>query len=244
LLEEARRVLLGHREGELMEVPNVWGPLTLQTYSRVRSHLESVVLLVDAGFPEEGLQLARTLLSDSLLLMELAARPSDRMALAFAYYSESITERENLGRTAKAVDLARADEWAPAIAKQRLTLQEGMQRHGVSKLERVRGETSLARTHDRLDEVWNHRFMSTMLHRVDVAQTFRRRDAEGSTALYMHNRDPRWAAVVLAAAMTSALHAHAATAHMLKWDEPGADEAHRLIREVEVVFPDDGARSS
>jgi hypothetical protein len=227
-----------------MEVPNVWGPLTLGTYSRVRSHLESVVLLVHAGFPEEGLQLVRTLLSDSLLLMELAARPSDRKALAFAYYSESITERENLGRTAKAVGLARADEWAPAIARHRLTLQEGMQRHGVSKLERVRDETSLARTHDRLDEVWNYRFMSTMLHRADIAQMSRRRDAEGSTALYMHNRDPSSAAVVLAAAMTSALHAHAATAEMLHWEKPGAEEAHRLIGEVEAVFPDDGAHTS
>lgn len=60
----------------------------------------------------------------------------------------------------------------------------------------------------------------------------------------MHNRDPGTVAVVLAAAMTSAMHAHAATAEMLDWAEPGADEARLLIREVEGVFPDAGGLSS
>jgi hypothetical protein len=239
LLEQVRPLILGHREGEEMEIPNVWGSLVMQTYSRIRSHLVGAAVLVGDELPEEALELVRTMLTDSLLLMEFAARPDDRMALGFGYLSKSNSSIEHLGKAAESAKLPRAAEWKPAVDERRRLIQEGMRAHGVDQLLHLGDEARLARKHGRLEELWNYKFMSTMLHRVDIGQSFRRRVPSKDTVhMYMRNGDPELLAATLAAAMVSALFAHRAVAEMLDWIEPPAGDVDRLLEDLKHLFPD------
>jgi len=222
-----------------MEVPNVWGTLALEMYSRTRSLFEAVRTLVDAKQPEEALMLVRELLEDSLRLMELEARPADRFALAFGWYKDTITRLEALGRVAAAAGLPRADEWPAAVARRRAAIKAGMQAHGVKKVKRFDDRRRLAEKHGRPSEDWDYRFCSEMSHRPDLAQSFRtRRSAEDTTQIYLRNDDPDFRALVLAHAMTSALDAHRAVTSMFGWKERSKEDLANLLSEVDHLFPE------
>lgn len=239
LLGRVREIVIGHHEGEEMEIPSIWGDLALLTYSRARSVLEGVTLLVDAHLPEEALMLVRSLLSDSLMLAELAARPEDPVALGFGWLWETNNRYDDLGRAAVAVGLARADEWAPGIARRGAAIEDGMKARGVKRRKRFDDEHRLATKHGRAREYWDYKFMSEVIHRLDVAQAFRQqRPSSGTVHVFLRNDDPDWLAAALVGAMTSALHAHKATASMFGWTETNVDEIDGLIDTLEHLFPE------
>jgi hypothetical protein len=240
LLDEVRGVLFGAREGEEMAVPNVWGRLALEIYSRTRSHLEAVRILVEAEFPDDAVLLVRELLVDSLRLMELTSRSDeDRFALAFGWYNESLTRLEGLGHEAVSVGLPRAHEWAPGVKQRRQEHQSAWKSRGIKWLESFGDEKQLAKRHGRERETWDYRFYSEIVHRPDLALAFRSRwVGPDAVHIYLKNRDPDFRAAVLAGAMSSAIHGHKAVAAMLGWSETSIEDLDHLLQRLDALFPD------
>jgi hypothetical protein len=238
LLSRVREIVLGHHEGEQIEIPSVWGDLAVLTYSRTRSLLEGVVRLVDDHLPEEALMLVRSLLSDSLMLAELAARPNDRLALGFGWLWESNNRLGSLGRSAAEVGLPRASEWPLAIARRRDVIQAAMKARGVTRRKSFASDKELAKRSGRAREYWDYKLFSEVIHRPDLAQAFRQqRKAPGEFEVHLHNNDPDLLAAALVGAMTSALHAHKACAEMFGWTETTQEEVDDLLDRLEHLFP-------
>jgi hypothetical protein len=85
--------------------------------------------------------------------------------------------------------------------------------------------------------------MSEVIHRPDLAQAFRqRRTGPGTFHVFLRNDDPDLLAAALVGAMTSALHAHKATARMFDWTETSEDEVDDLLDRLEHVFPEQGPK--
>jgi hypothetical protein len=238
--QRTRLVLRSVPDAQEMDLPGVWGELVVLMYSRIRSGFEAVCTLVSADHPEEGLALVRSMLTDSLILMEFASRPDDRKALALRWYSDSASHLEHLGMTAAEVGLPRAEDWKNAVAIERKSIQDAMRTHGIESLPpRFSGDKELARRHDRLQRYFDYRVYSGLIHRPDLAQKIGRRQVkEGVVQIYLRNSDPGWKAIALASAMDSSLFAHTAVGSMIESLRTSHVETDSLLAELDDLFPD------
>lgn len=238
--ERTRLVLRSVPDAKEMDIPGVWGELVVLMYSRIRSGFEAVCTLVSANHPEEGFALVRSMLTDSLTLMEFASRPDDRKALALRWYSDSASHLEHLGMTAAEVGLPRAEDWKEAVAIERMSIQNAMKKHSIKSLSpRFSGDKELARKHERLQRYFDYRVYSGLIHRPDLAQKIGRRQVqEGVVQIYLRKSDPGWKAIALASAMDSALFAHKAIGSMIKSLRTSPAETDTLLAELDDLFPD------
>jgi hypothetical protein len=80
-------------------------------YSRVGSLLEGVCVLLDNKLPQEATILGRAMFTDSLYLMEIAARGADERAeLILGLQHQTITEYEQLERHAVGLGMRNASD--------------------------------------------------------------------------------------------------------------------------------------
>lgn len=227
------------RLGNPVEVHRIWGRLAFTLYLRMRSHLEAVRLLVGSSLPEEAAPLVRSMVTESLILMELE-RSDDRLGLAYGYFMKSLSENEGLATAAVAASKPGAEEWVAEVRKQRAELQRGMQARGVAKPVAVPNKEKLAKDHDRESNLWDLHLYSTILHRADFGAMFRSkvRDDE-SMSFAVFNHDPDVNAGMLAGALQSALFAQRAVAPMFGWTEPSEELLNDRLEQIDLLFPDE-----
>lgn len=240
LMRRVREILLGHHEGEVMETTLVDAHV-LMMYSRIRSLLEGVCVLLDARLPEEAIILGREMFTDSLHLMEIASRGPDRARLILRLANDTLTEMENLERQALSLRMrnkGHVEKVLDYVAKERKKIEGYRLRHGIGPPESLRHEKQLATDHGRLDEYLDFQFAHRMVHRAHMAQAgrTRRRDAE-VVGIYLRNPDDDFIAAVSAFVMTSALHAHKAVASIFAWTETQPQDIDGLVAEIEQLFP-------
>lgn len=247
-MRRVREIVLGH-EGEVMKVTGL-DAYVVMMYSRIRSLLQGVYVLLNDRLPEEATILGREMFTDSLYLMEIASREADRASLILGLRNRTLTEMEKLERQARS--LGERDEpdvrVLEHVAKGRKNIEACRQRHGIGELGTLRDQKQLARDHGRLGEYLDFQYAHRMVHVAEIAQVgrTRRRDTE-VVGMYLRNADPDFRAAVSAFAMTSALHAHKAVASILAWTEIPPEEIDGLLEEIRELFaaeppsPDQGS---
>jgi hypothetical protein len=238
LMRRVREIVLGHHEGEVMEMTPV-DAYVLMMYSRIRSLLQGVCVLLNDRLPEEAIILGREMFTDSLNLMEIASREADRASL-LGLISGDCNEWEKLD--CQALSLGERDERDVSVlehvAKRRKEIEGYRQRHGIGPLKTLRQQKQLAKDHGRLGEYLDFVFAHRMVHRPGIAQAGRtlKRDTE-VLAMHLRNPDPDSLAPASAFVMTSALHAHKAVASIFAWTETLPEQIDRLLEEIRELFP-------
>lgn len=210
----------------------------LNMYSRIRSLLEGVGVLLEAQLPEEAIHLSRQMFSDSLYLMEIAREGPNRAALILGAILQSLNEIENLERQALSLrvheerDVERTREH---LRDRRRQIEAYRARHGIGRLKTFPDEKQLATSHKRLEEYIDFQFAHRVIHRADIAQFARsKRSHQGFVQISLRNPDQDWFANVAAFAMRCALHAHAAVASIFGWTETPAQQIEQLLTDVEA----------
>lgn len=235
-----REIVLGHHEGEVIQTTPVAAHV-LVMYSRIRSLLEGVCVLLDARLPEEATILGREMFTDSLYLMEIARREADREALILGLVSKTLIEIENLER--QALSLGESDERHVSkvlehVAKRREKIDDYRRRHGIGGLKTLRHEKQLAKQHGRLGEYLDFEYAHRMVHVAEIAQVGRtRRTNTEVVGIYLRNPDEDFVAAASGFVMTSALHAHKAVASIFGWTETVPEEIDRLLEEIRELSP-------
>jgi len=239
LMRRVREIVLGHHEGEVVErTPIEYHVLIF--YSRIRSLLEGACVLLDARLPEEVVILGREMFTDSLRLMEMASRESDRESLILGLVNRSLTEWENLQREALSLGVSDKREVATVlglVAKRRKEIDAYRERHGIGQLKTFPKEKQLAKVHGRLGEYLDYAFAHRMVHRADMAQAGRILKIGDVRAISLRNPDDDSMVAASAFVMTSALHAHKAVASIFAWTETKPEEIDRLLAEIDRLFP-------
>jgi hypothetical protein len=239
LMRRVREIVLGHHEGEVVEMTPV-DAYVLMMYSRIRSLLQGVCVLLNDRLPEEAIILGREMFTDSLNLMEIASREADRASLILGLISGDCSEWEKLD--CQALSLGERDESDVRVhehvAKRRKEIEGYRQRHGIGPLKTLRQEKQLAKNHGRLGEYLDFVFAHRMVHRPGIAQAGRtlKRDTE-VLAVHLRNPDPDSLAAASPFVMTSALHAHKAVASIFAWTETLPEEIDRLLEEIRELLP-------
>lgn len=231
-MRRVREIVLGHHEGEVMQITPVDADILVR-YSRVRSLLDGVCVLLGRRLAAEAIILGRELFSDSLHLMEFASLGPSRASLVLGMVSQTLTEVENLERQALShgvIDEKQLKTGLDILAKRRKKIEGYQRRHGISRLRRPRDEKQLARDHGRLDEYVDFKLAHLMVHRPDVAQAGRMLKTDDDVlGIHLRNPDDDFIAAVSAWIMASALQAHIAVASIFGWTEPSQDEIARLL---------------
>jgi hypothetical protein len=238
LFRRVRAVLLDHHEGEVSEMPPGDGQI-LVMYSRVRSLLEGVRVLLDARLPEEAIILGRELFTDSLHLMELAHRGDDRAALLLGMANRALTQIDNMEQQALALGMRSAEQVEAVLEQvkhQRKRIEDYRQRNSLGQFAKFPHEKQLATTLGRLGEYMDFELANLYVHEPVMAQSGRTIKAGDVVGIHLHNPDDEALVVAAAFAMVSVLHAHKAVASVLGWTEISPDEIDSLLAEVEGQF--------
>lgn len=234
---KVRQIVLGHCEGEVIET-NPIDAKVLVLYSRLRALLEGIHVLIGARLAEEAMFLARELFTDSLRLMELADRESDKASLILGMEIHSLGEWENLEKQALALGESTGTQQArvrEAIETRRKAVERYRQRHGVGALLQFADEKQLAPKHGRLGEYMDFQFAHRMIHDPVIAQQGRLGRLEDVVTISMRSTDDEILAAVSGFAMLSAVHGHKACAHMFGWSDVSMAELDKLIASVEAL---------
>ena len=239
LMGKVRSILMDHHEGTIMEIAPPDANVLI-VYSRIRSLLTGVTVLLDARLAEEAVILAREMFSDSLKLMAIAARGGDRESLVLGMINDSITDLENLERQDASLRPERQEERrrvAEIIAERRRQVDAYRQRRGIGKLERFGHEYQLARDLGRLDEYLDFELAHRFVHSATIAQAGRMKKQGDVVGVHLHNPSDDLVAAAAAFAMTSALHAHKAAASIFEWTETAPEDVDALLGEIAGLFP-------
>jgi hypothetical protein len=220
----------------------------MSMYSRVRSLLEAIDILLDAKHAEEAVLLGRALFTKSLHLQELSEADGEgRDALVLDAMNRTATKIVHVDEEALRVGLKTPNEtrMREAIQQHRKELQRLQQALRVQRLHRFPEDKDLARKHGRAEEYVSYLFSHGFVHGMGYAPMFRRilvdQDDKMVERLYLRSADQAWIASVAVFAMRSALLAHEATARIFDWREFGARPAQLLRRVSELEKDLDGS---
>lgn len=199
------------------------------------SLFESIVLLARHQHVDEGLILARSLFEDSLTLQELLVAEADRAALVFKWLSMSLSEKEELIKVAKRLDLpGDQDAELAELAVQRRQVQEFAARNGVSKAKSFLTAKDAALKFGRKTDYWSYCLAHEFVHGSDASAVFRRRkDSSGALVFHGRTSDEKLIAGLIAFAARSLIELSRAVAGMLKWDDKG--ELGRVAKMVAAL---------
>lgn len=244
LMHEVRTLLLGHREGEVFGGGSVSDVEMGSMYSRVRSLVEAIDILLDAGHPVEAVALGRALFTQSLHLQELSETDREgRDALVLDAMNRTAAKFEQVDEEALRVGLKSSDETRlkEEIQQRRKELQRLQQDLGVQRLRRFPEDKDLARKHGRAEEYVSYLISHGFVHGMGYAQMFRRvrveQDDKVVERVYLRSANQAWVASVAIFTMRSALLAHEATARIFDWKDFGERSA-QLLRQVSELEKD------
>ncbi|MDP8951067.1 MAG: DUF5677 domain-containing protein [Actinomycetota bacterium] len=194
---------------------------TLSMYWRCVSLFRSVLILLDNGFPEEALILARSLFEESLRLMELEDAGDERKAILFGYYAENLERSEELfGPTAERLGITKdASDVREHARRQKGQIESYRIHENIGKRKKFSTVKVAASKLNRQRDLWIYLLSHYMVHGGEPAYIFRRGTLkEGARTFYAQTSDPDVLAETGAFAARSIAHAQYATAGMFGWE--------------------------
>lgn len=201
-----------------------------------------ILILLKAQLPEEGALLARSLFEESLRLRQLADEPANRDALVLGWANDSITERVNLFRTAKAMELDNDIEASLAsLEEKRRELDSYRGRHGVGRFLPFLSEKDVAILYGRNDDYWTYALAHEFVHGSDVAWMYGRQNiAPDTVGLFGQTDNPEFRAGITHFAAASLTEAAVATFSILAW--PINPDLQQPFSEIQRVLDEHESR--
>jgi hypothetical protein len=195
-----------------------------------------ILVLLKAQLPEEAALLARSLFEESLRLRQLADEPGNRDALVLGWANDSITERVNLFRTAKAMGLDNdIDASLASLEEKRRELDTYRGRRGVGRFLPFLSEKDAAIRYDRKDDYWTYALAHEFVHGSDVAWMYGRQNIAADTVgLFAQTDNPEFRAGIAHFAAASLTEVAVATFSILGW--PINPEVQAPFSEIQRVL--------
>jgi hypothetical protein len=155
--------------------------------ARALGTFRASLLLLEAGAVSEAMQLARSLFTDGLRMLELERLGPSRHSLLLGWELKAIAESEHLMAEAVRVGLEEdPGEAIDALAARRASVMRYAERNGlpVPKARDFPTEKALAERFDALHDYWNFRYAHQVVHGTLVVTGHRLSKAPDGTHLF------------------------------------------------------------
>jgi hypothetical protein len=208
----------------------------LKLFSRCYSATDAIHLLLQHAHPEEAMDLARGLFTDSLRLQKLSAAGEDRGDYLLDWEYGGLADWDGIVAEAHRVGLEpNPDQRKAAIAVRRSQIDRYAQRHQMSR-KSFGDEKQLAKEFGREDELVEYKMSHQFVHGGPYSQSLKTSGMANKTLLiFLRNEDPQIIRGVAGFSGCSALHAYHALSETLPEIAPPTDHLNALLRESDKL---------
>ena len=202
-----------------MELDVLYAPV-VSLFWRCIKLQKSLLILLEAKFPEEAFVLARSLFDDALILEQMNQAKGDRAEVIYGWLRNSISEKEGLFREAFRSRLSDdVSNELESVVNEREQLEIFARMRGVKKPRPLLTARDAAFNFGRKKDYWSYCLAHEMVHGSDAALSLgRQRDNQGVFQYTLQSDKPWIVAAVSGFSARSLLQVSKATASMLGWD--------------------------